>query len=90
MFELTLEKDFHFAAGHFCAHDAGREFLHGHNYSVSLLIRGLASDDGYVIDFSELKTAVRALCRCVRGGPTHAALAFFLTQLTARRRPSLQ
>ena len=76
MFELTLEKDFHFAAGHFCAHDAGREFLHGHNYSVSLMIRGLASDDGYVIDFSELKAAVRALCRCEGlAGRTRGALS---------------
>lgn len=63
VFELTLSKEnFHFSSAHFCAHGSSRERLHGHNYSVSITVRGTASSDGFVVDFSELKAAVRALC----------------------------
>jgi 6-pyruvoyl-tetrahydropterin synthase len=63
-FDLRLAKeDFHFSAAHFCALGAAREGLHGHNSPVAVGIRGAASADGFVIDFSEVKAAVRALCR---------------------------
>jgi len=63
-FDLRLAKeDFHFSAAHFCAHGAQRERLHGHNYTVAVGVRGAAAADGFVIDFSEVKAAVRAMCR---------------------------
>ena len=53
-----------------------RERLHGHNYRVSLLLRGAAPgvlaasmdapdggpSDGYLVDFGELKRVMRQLC----------------------------
>jgi hypothetical protein len=77
--ELFLAKaDFKFAAAHFCSHGVGgaRERLHGHNYAVSLWLRGRASvgasvgggeggegdGDGVLLDFGELKRAVRGVC----------------------------
>ena len=63
-FELVCAKqDFKVAAAHFCAHGGGRERLHGHNYALSVRVVGTASADGCVVDFSELKAAVRALAR---------------------------
>lgn len=41
----------------------GRERLHGHNYQVSVWLRGVVGDDGYVVDFGELKKVIRALCK---------------------------
>jgi 6-pyruvoyl-tetrahydropterin synthase len=40
----------------------GRERLHGHNYRASISIRGRIGSDGYVIDFKEVKSAVRTVC----------------------------
>jgi 6-pyruvoyl-tetrahydropterin synthase len=42
---------------------ATRERLHGHNYRVSVWMRGVLGDDGCVVDFGEVKAAVRAVCR---------------------------
>jgi 6-pyruvoyl-tetrahydropterin synthase len=67
--ELILERQtgFRFSAAHFTSHTGERERLHGHNYSVSLRINGKIKDadvenDGIMIDFGELKKAVRAVC----------------------------
>jgi 6-pyruvoyltetrahydropterin/6-carboxytetrahydropterin synthase len=63
-FELHCKKeDFKFSAAHFVAHGDQRERLHGHNYSVRVSLRGLLGADGCVMEFSELKGAVRALCK---------------------------
>lgn len=51
-----------FAAAHFSVLESGSEALHGHNYRVSLRARGAVHDDGTVIDFSALKSALTALC----------------------------
>jgi 6-pyruvoyl-tetrahydropterin synthase len=58
----VAKEDFKFSAAHFCAHGGGRERLHGHNYSVAVALAGAAGDDGLVVDFSEVKAAVRAMC----------------------------
>ncbi len=66
VFELRVSKeDFKFSAAHFVAHGAGqRERLHGHNYRVALSLTARAvGDDGCVVDFAELKTAVRRVCK---------------------------
>jgi 6-pyruvoyl-tetrahydropterin synthase len=67
MFNLTCAKEnFKFSAAHFVAHGGTREKLHGHNYRLSVSLRGASlGADGCVMDFGELKTAVRALCACV-------------------------
>ena len=69
LFELYLQKaDFKFSAAHFVSHGGVRERLHGHNYAVSLAVRGRAAppgaadDDGCLVDFGELKRAMRAVC----------------------------
>ena len=70
MFTLTCAKEnFKFSAAHFVAHGGAREKLHGHNYRLSVSLRGSSlGADGCVMDFAELKAAVRALCGCVTGG----------------------
>lgn len=67
-FELRLAKeDFKFNAAHFVAHDDGtRERLHGHGYRVSVRLRASGvGDDGYVLDFGDVKATVRALCKAL-------------------------
>ena len=61
MFNLTCAKEnFKFSAAHFVAHGGTREKLHGHNYRLSVSLRGASPGaDGCVMDFGELKTAVR-------------------------------
>lgn len=58
----VAKEDFRFNAAHFVLHQGGREKLHGHNYHVSLSCEGTINSDGYVVDFSLLKAAVRHVC----------------------------
>ena len=51
-----------FSAAHFSIVETGSERLHGHNYRVSLRVRGPLRADGTVIDFALLKAALRAEC----------------------------
>ena len=65
-FEVAVSKDsFKFNAAHFVAYQGFRERLHGHNYK--LLIRLLGSrtigQDGYVLDFGELKAVAKRVCK---------------------------
>ena len=62
-YEVFVSKDdFKFNAAHFIAYPGFREKLHGHNYRVSVRIRGPVGADGYVIDFGDIKRATRAIC----------------------------
>ncbi|ANQ09000.1 Uncharacterized protein PCOAH_00034040 [Plasmodium coatneyi] len=62
--ELLVESPlFSFNCAHFIAFKGFRETLHGHNYNVSLKLRGNIQDDGYVIDFSILKEKVKKVCK---------------------------
>jgi 6-pyruvoyltetrahydropterin/6-carboxytetrahydropterin synthase len=63
VFELRMEsaRDLKFSAAHFTAHGGTRERLHGHNYTLSVAVRGAAGADGCVVEFSEIKVATRAL-----------------------------
>ncbi|MBV8195128.1 MAG: 6-carboxytetrahydropterin synthase [Candidatus Dormibacteraeota bacterium] len=61
----TLElarADIGFSAAHFSVLDGRAERLHGHNYRVILRVEGQVGSDGTVIDFSALKSALRAEC----------------------------
>ncbi|XP_026189777.1 uncharacterized protein LOC34619310 [Cyclospora cayetanensis] len=63
-FEVTvclLESSF--CCAHFVAYKGYRERLHGHNYQVSARLLGPLGVDGYVLDFTELKRAVREVCK---------------------------
>jgi len=62
MFEIRVEADF--AAAHFLADYHGKcERLHGHNYRVLAHAAGDTLDSGgMLIDFGELKAALREVC----------------------------
>jgi 6-pyruvoyltetrahydropterin/6-carboxytetrahydropterin synthase len=51
-----------FAAAHMATIGDTLEPLHGHNYSVRCRVEGSLTADGWVIDFSVLKRAVREAC----------------------------
>ena len=59
MYYVRVEADF--AAAHFLSHYHGKcERLHGHNYRVRAWARGAGlGDGGMVLDFGELKGALR-------------------------------
>lgn len=62
MFEIRVEAEF--AAAHFLKDYHGKcENLHGHNYAVFAHARGRAlNEGGMLIDFSQLKSALRSVC----------------------------
>jgi len=61
MYLVRVEADF--AAAHFLKHYHGKcENLHGHNYKVRVWARGESLDQGgMLLDFGELKSALRAV-----------------------------
>jgi 6-pyruvoyltetrahydropterin/6-carboxytetrahydropterin synthase len=62
-FEVFVSKEsFKFNAAHFIAYRGFRERLHGHNYRVSVRMEGPLGDDGYVVDFGDIKRAAREVC----------------------------
>ena len=63
-FGVHLCKDYlKFTAAHFIAFKGYRERIHGHNYRVGIKVWGGLGDDGYVMDFIVVKTALRGLCK---------------------------
>ena len=65
-YEVFVCKDyFKFNAAHFMAYPGFRERLHGHNYRVSVRVEGALGDEGYVVDFGDIKTAARAICEAI-------------------------
>ncbi|SCN61276.1 6-pyruvoyltetrahydropterin synthase, putative [Plasmodium chabaudi chabaudi] len=64
--ELLVESPaFTFHCAHFIAYKGFRETLHGHNYNVSLKVKGHIQSDGYVVDFSILKKIVKNICNTI-------------------------
>ncbi|KAF8820535.1 6-pyruvoyl tetrahydrobiopterin synthase [Cardiosporidium cionae] len=62
--ELVVSSpEFKFSCSHFVAYKGFREKIHGHNYTVSLRLGGPVHKDGYIMDFSHMKAAVRAACK---------------------------
>lgn len=51
----------HFAASHFITYGGKCEFLHGHNYRVSVEVEGPLTADSYVYDFVALKKLTRSI-----------------------------
>ena len=62
---VVRKADFKFNAAHFIAYQDFRERLHGHNYQVGVRIDGSLGRDGYVVDFGNVKTVVRSLCKAI-------------------------
>lgn len=64
MYRLRVEKDYTgFSAAHFLTFNANKcARLHGHNYRTAVSVQGTVNDEGYVIDFADLKHLVTALC----------------------------
>ena len=67
VFEVSVSPSdrFKFNAAHFIAYKGFRERLHGHNYSVTVTMigRSMLREDGYLIDFGEIKRVVGGLCK---------------------------
>lgn len=61
-FRVTVAKNnLHFAASHFITYGGKCEFLHGHNYSLTIDIDGPLTEDSYVFDFVALKKIARSV-----------------------------
>jgi 6-pyruvoyl tetrahydropterin synthase/QueD family protein len=62
-FSVKIQKNgLHFAASHFITYEGKCEFLHGHNYGVSVELQGGLTADSYVFDFVALKKICREIC----------------------------
>eukprot|EP00916_Digyalum_oweni_P019756 GHVL01032965.1.p1 GENE.GHVL01032965.1~~GHVL01032965.1.p1 ORF type:complete len:108 (+),score=10.71 GHVL01032965.1:66-389(+) len=67
-FKVAIQSpDYKFSCAHFQAFSGFRECLHGHNYTVGVTVSGPKHNDGYVIDFGILKSAIRDLCKKLNG-----------------------
>lgn len=65
-FEVYVSKEtFKFNSSHFVAFPGFRERLHGHSYRISIRLLGSRTigQDGYVIDFGEVKDVTKKLCK---------------------------
>lgn len=65
-FEVNVIKDtFKFTAAHFVAFPGFRERLHGHNYTIGIRLLGSRKigQDGYVLDFGDVKKAAKDICK---------------------------
>ena len=63
-FRIVLDKQtLRFAAAHFTTFGGECEPLHGHNYALTVEIEGDLTPDAWVLDFTEAKAVVRAICR---------------------------
>ena len=61
---ITLERNtLRFSAAHFTTFGDECEPLHGHNYDLFVEIEGVLTEDSWVIDFSEAKRIVAAICK---------------------------
>ena len=63
-YRLRLEKEaLSFSSAHFLTFNATKcAQLHGHNYRVAVTVTGRANEDGYVIDFADLKRSIAGIC----------------------------
>ena len=53
----------HFSASHFLRFCGDCEQLHGHNYTLDVIITGPLNEDGMVVDFGEVKDRVVKICK---------------------------
>ncbi len=63
-YRIRLERNtLRFAAAHFTTSGGECEPLHGHNYDVTVEITGTLTADSWVIDFSDAKKLIAAICK---------------------------
>ena len=63
-YRITLERNtLRFAAAHFTTFGGECEPIHGHNYDVFVEVEGELTADSWVLDFSETKRMVAAICK---------------------------
>jgi 6-pyruvoyltetrahydropterin/6-carboxytetrahydropterin synthase len=98
MYLVRVEADF--AAAHFLKHYRGKcERLHGHNYKVRAWARGAElGEGGMLLDFGELKSALRAVLEgldhsllndeaAFEDDPSAERIARFVFEALAKRMP---
>ncbi len=62
-YRIAVKKDYlSFSAAHFLVFGEKCERLHGHNYTVAVELEGDVDENGYVLDFIELKRISAAIC----------------------------
>jgi 6-pyruvoyltetrahydropterin/6-carboxytetrahydropterin synthase len=101
MFEVRVEASF--SAAHFLQDYHGKcERLHGHNYKVYAHARGRKLDEGgMLLDFSELKKALRSVCEeldhrnlndfdCFAQNPSAERIAMYIYEGIVRQLPGLR
>ncbi len=101
MFEVRVEAAF--SAAHFLQDYHGKcERLHGHNYKVYAHVRGSELDaGGMLLDFSELKKALRSVCEELdhrnlndfpffKQNPSAERIAMYLYEGIIRQLPELK
>lgn len=55
--EVYVTKKFSFSAAHqLCCANRHKDQLHGHNYTVSVTVKGNLNKDGFLIDFDKLES----------------------------------
>ncbi len=65
-FEVNVRKEtFKFNGSHFVAYPGFRERLHGHNYTIGIRLLGShqIGQDGYVLDFGDVKKVAKDVCK---------------------------
>ena len=62
---LNCLQAFKFNCAHFVAYKGFRERLHGHNYKLGIRLLGSRTigQDGYLLDFGDLKAAAKQVCK---------------------------
>lgn len=62
-YKVVVEKGYlEFSAAHFITYGGKCERIHGHNYAVSVELKGDVTKDSYVFDFVVLKRVMRGIC----------------------------
>ncbi|MBP3365855.1 MAG: 6-carboxytetrahydropterin synthase QueD [Treponema sp.] len=101
MYEVRVSAGF--CAAHFLQDYHGKcENLHGHNYKVYAHVRGTVLDEGgMLLDFSELKQALRSVCAEIDHtnlndisffcqNPSAERIAFFIFEKILQKIPGLK
>jgi 6-pyruvoyltetrahydropterin/6-carboxytetrahydropterin synthase len=61
---ITLERNsLRFSAAHFTTFGGECEPLHGHNYDLFVEIEGSLTEDSWVVDFTQAKRIIAAICK---------------------------
>lgn len=84
--------DIKFSAAHFVAFRGFREPVHGHNYTAGVRVGGShVQADGYLVDFGDLKKALREVCKTLNNSvliPAHSDVLQMRTIEAAQGTPA--